>query len=141
MVDPLGAAITLLRSDAAVAAIAGVKVRGEVLTGEAPPLVVIVENATTRRPFGPGSGRIGMALSTLVARCYGPDATGGAITARQLAGAVSDAFHGLPPTTVGTKYLARGYAPEIGGLERDPITKWPFHPVTVDIYHATEAVA
>lgn len=141
MIDPIGAVITLLRADTAVAALVSQRVRGEVLDREPLPLVVVVENAATRRPFGPGSGRIHMALSTIVCRCYGPDSPTGAITARQLAGAVSDALHNLPPTTVGTKYLARGYAPEIGGMERDPVTKWPMTPVVVDIYYATEAVA
>jgi hypothetical protein len=141
MIDPLGAVITLLRADPAVAAIVGTRVRGEVAQGESPPLVVVVENAATRRPFGPGSGRIHMSLSTLICRCYGPDNQGGAITARQLAGAVSDALHGLSPTTVGTKYLARVYAPLLGGADRDPDVNWPYQTVTVDVYFATEAVA
>lgn len=140
-VDPTGAVITLLRADAAVSAIAGGKVRGEVLTGETPPLVVVVENAATRRPFGPGSGRLGMQLSTLVVRCYGADSNAGAIQARQLAGAASDALHGMGPTVVGTKYLARTYAPDLSGVTRDPDTRWPHVDVRVDIYAATEAVS
>jgi hypothetical protein len=137
----MGALITLLRADSAVAAIAGTKVRGEVLAGTEPPMVVVTDDGATRRPFGPGSGRLGMALASMLIRCYGPDSSTGAITARQLAGAVSDALHGLQPTTVGTKYLAAGYAPEISGLLRDPDTRWPYHVVTADIYFATEAVA
>jgi hypothetical protein len=139
MIDPFGALLVLLRADPAVAGIAGVKVRGEA-SGD-PPMVVITDDGTTRRPFGPGSGRIGMQLVTYLIRTYGPDNPTGAIQARQLAGAVSDVLHGLPPTTVGTKYLARGYAPEISGLLRDPETRWPYHVVTVDLYAATEAVA
>jgi hypothetical protein len=141
MIDPTGAVITLLRADAGVAAIAGSKVRTEVLSGDAPPLVVVVDDGATRRPFGPGSGRIQMQLVTYLIRCYGPDNPTGAIQARQLAGAVSDALHQLEPVTVGTKYIARGYAPEISGADRDPATRWPFQVVTVDIYAATEAVA
>lgn len=137
----MGALITLLRADSAVAAIAGTKVRGEVLAGTEPPMVVVTDDGATRRPFGPGSGRLGMQLVTYLLRCYGPDSPTGAITARQLAGAVSDVLHGLPPTTVGTKYLAAGYAPDISGLLRDPDTRWPYHVVTVDIYAATEAAA
>jgi hypothetical protein len=139
MIDPFGALVTLLRADATVASIVSNKVRGEA-SGD-PPMVVIVEGGTTRRPFGPGSGRIGMQLVTYLLRCYGPDSPTGAITARMLAGAVSDVLHGLPPTKVGTKYLARAYAPEISGAERDPVTRWPYHVVTVDLYAAAEAVA
>lgn len=141
MKDPMGWLITTLRADTAVAALVSSKVRGEVLDGETPPLVVVTENATTRRPFGPGSGWIKMQLATYVAKCYGPDATTGAITARQLAGAVSDAVHNHSPSKVGTTYVARAYASELEGLQRDPDTRWPHVDVRIDLYAAAEAVA
>lgn len=140
MVDPLGALITYLRADTAIAAIAGSRVRGEVLAGDAPPLVVVEENAATRRPFGPGSGRIGMQLSTVVCRCYGADSPTGAIQARQLAGAVSDALHDARPGVISGKYLVITYAVDIGGADRDELTRWPFRPVIAEVYAAVDAV-
>jgi hypothetical protein len=136
MVDPFGAVLTLIRSDTAVAAIASTRVRNAVKDGDLPPLVVLVDNATSRRPFGPGSGRIGMQLWVGFARCYGPDTDTGAITARQLAGAVSDALHGLRPTTVGSRYIARAYSPDIDGMDRDPETHWPYYTVRIEAYAA-----
>lgn len=136
MIDPTGAVITFLRANAGVTGIAGVKVRGEVLAGEEPPLVVVEENAVSRRPFGPGSGRLGMQLSTVLIRCYGGDSPTGAIQARQLAGAVSDCLHGARPGVVNGKQLLLTYAVDIGGPDRDPLTRWPFRPVVADIYAA-----
>lgn len=141
MVDPLGAVITYLRADAGVAAIVSSRVRHEVLGGESPPLVVVEENSASRRPFGPGSGRIGMQLSTIVCRCYGADSPTGAIQARQLAGAVSDALHGTRPGVISGKYLVITYAVDIGGPDRDTLTRWPFRPVVAEVYAAAEAVS
>lgn len=137
--DPFGTVLAILRADAAVAAIAGTRVGSEAAT---PPSVVLVDEATSRRPFGPTSGRLGMQLWLGVARCYGSASPAGAISARALAGAVSDALHGLGPTTgTSSRWMARAYAPEIDGMERDPDTDWPHYDVRIEAYFAAEAVA
>lgn len=127
----------VIRDDPAVAAIAGTRVSA---VAEAPPSVKLIDTAATRRPFGPGSGRIGMQLVLMVARCYGPDSPTGAITARQLAGTVSDALDGKGAQRSGTRYVARANAPEIDGMSRDPETKWPYYDVRLEIYAAAQAV-
>jgi len=122
-----------------VVAIAGTKIGSEVAT---PPCVVLVDEATTRRPFGPTSGNLGMQLWQGFARCYGADTPAGAIAARSLAGAVSDALHGHGVHRgTSSRYMVRAYAPEIDGMVRDPDTKWPEYDVRLECYFATEAVA
>jgi len=138
MRDPFGAVLTLIRDDPAVAAIVAGRVSSHV---EGPPSVQLIDNATSRRPFGAGSGRMGMQSWTGFARCWGPDSPTGAILSRQLAGAVSDALHNHRPTTVGTTYIARAYAPEIDGTSRDPDTKWPYADVRLEVHAGADAVA
>ena len=135
--DPFGAVLTIIKADPAVAAIT-TRVSSEVQASPCVQLIVLTE---TRRPFGPGSGRMRMNLLMGVARCWADDSPTGAITARQLAGAVSDSLHNHRPTTVGTRYIARAYAPDIEGVTRDPDTRRPFADVSLEVYAAAEAVA
>lgn len=137
MKDPFGSTLTMIRDDAAVAAIVGQKVSGE---AEAPPSVQLIGNARTRRPFGAGSGRLGLQLWTGFAKCFGTDDPTGAILAGQLAGAVSDAVDGHGPYA-GSTYIMRAYAPDIDEIQRDPDTHWPYATVRLEIYAAREAVA
>jgi hypothetical protein len=137
--DPFGAVVTLLKADTAVAALVGTRVSSEI--GELMPCVEVIDSAATKRPFGPGSGRMGMQLWLGRARCWAADSPTGAITARQLAGAVSDAIHNQRPTTVGTAYIARAYAPDIDGLDRDPATRRPYYDVPISVYAAADAVS
>jgi hypothetical protein len=139
VVDPTGVLMDMVAGDAVVAGIVSDRVRGEIKG--APPMVHVFQNAATMRPFGAGSGRIGMQLATYILRCYGADSNVGAIQARQLAGAVVDVLDYHRATTIGTKFIARVYAPDMGGLERDPVTKWPYFDVRADVYAAKEAVA
>ena len=137
MVDPFGVLLAILRADPGVAAIAGTRVGSEATS---PPCVVLVDLATTRRPFGPGSGGIGLQRWVGAARCYGPDSPTGAITARQLAGAVSDALHDHRPYRgTSSRLMHRGYAAEIDGMDRDPDVKWPMYAVAIDAVLAAEA--
>ena len=138
MVDPYGPILALIRDASAVTAIVGQRVGNEV---EAPPSVQLIANATTRRPFGVSSGRLEMQLWIGIARCFGVDSTAGAILARQLAGAVSDALHGRSPTMVGTKFIARAYAPDLDGVNRDPDLHWPYVDVRLEVHAAAQAVA
>jgi len=139
VLDPFGVILAILRADPAVAAIAGTKVGAEAAT---PPCVVLVDLASSRRPFGPGSGRLGMQLWIGVARCYGGDDPAGAIAARSLAGAVSDALHGHSSYAgTGGRWMARSYASEIAGMERDPDTHWPHYDVSVEGYLTANAIA
>jgi hypothetical protein len=133
--------LAALKADAAVLAIVGsaTRVSSEFTTA---PCVVLSDLATSRRPFGPGSGRLGLQLWMGVARCYGVDSPTGAISARELAGTVSDALHGRGPT-LGTsaRYMARSYAAEVAGMARDPDTRQPHYDVSVQAYAATGATA
>ena len=130
--DPFGAVLTIIKADPAVAAIT-TRVSSEV---QAMPCVQLIDDSTTRRPFGVGSGRMGMQLWLGYARCWADDSPTGAIAARQLAGAVSDSLHNHRPTTVGTRYLARAYASDIDGITRDPDTRRPFYDVRLEVYAA-----
>lgn len=134
MIDPFGAVVTLLKADTAVTALVSTRVSSEIATPL--PCVQIIDNAAARRPFGPGSGRMGMQFWQGIARCWAADSPTGAIAARQLAGAVSDALHNHRPTTVGTRYIARAYAPDIDGITRDPETRRPFYDVRLEVYAA-----
>ena len=136
MLDPFGSVLAILRADAGVVAIAGTKIGAE---AAAPPCVVLVDSATTRRPFGPTSGNLGMQLWAGFARCYGADTPAGAISARALAGAVSDALHGHGPYTgTASRYMVRAYASEIDGMVRDPDTHWPEYVVRIEAHFAAE---
>jgi hypothetical protein len=132
LTDPFGAVVTLLRADTAVAAIVSTRVSSEVGTL---PCVQIIDSATTRRPFGPGSASLGLQLWSGFARCYAADTPTGAVTARQLAAAVSDALHGIK-ARVGSRYIARAWAPDIDGMERDPELRYPFYDVRLELYAA-----
>lgn len=141
MKDPYGALLTILREDSAVSAIAGTRIGSEV---QAASCVQLIDQVTTVRPFGIGSGRMGYQRWMGVARCWGApassDVTGG-ITARQLAGAVVDAIHNLRPTKVGDRYIARAYAPDIDGVVKDPDTRRPFYDVRIEAIAAAYTVA
>jgi hypothetical protein len=135
--DPYPAVLSALRADSAVVAIATqAKVSSTV---QAPPCVRLIDNSSTRNPFGQGSGRLGLQLWIGFARCYGTDDPAGAILARQLASAVSDALHGR--IFPGSTFVFRAYAPDIEGLDRDPDTKWPYYDVRVEAYTAAFATA
>jgi hypothetical protein len=140
MTDPYGVVLAAIKADTAVAAIASTRVSSEMSSST--PCVVLVDLASTRRPFGPQSGGLGLQAWTGVARCYGPDTPTGAITARQLAGAVSDALadKGRVNGTSG-RVLVRTYAPELAGLDRDPDTRLPHYDVSITTYALREAVA
>lgn len=129
MKDPYGAALVLIRDAPAVAAIVNGRVSGSAQT---PPSVQLIDNASTRRPFGIGSARLGLQYWQGFARCFGDDSPTGAILARQLAGAVSDAIHGV--AVRGTTYIARAWAPDLEGINRDPDTRWPHYDVRLEIY-------
>ena len=138
MEDAKGALITLLRSSTAVTAIVAGRVGAY---DAAPPSVRIRAMPASRRPFGPGSGRLGMQLFRAVAQCYGDDSPTGQVLARQLAGVVSDFLHNRGPATVGSTFIARMYASEISEALRDPDSKRPCHTVRVELYAADQPVA
>jgi hypothetical protein len=154
MKDAYGAVLTLIRGISAVTALVPVERIGSVVPpdgtdGLALPFVRLVDMPASRRPFGPGSGRLGMQLWRGIAQCYGPtrsSVTGdpiatGPITARQVAGAVSDGLHNRGPVSVGSTYLARVYAPEVSGQLSDPHTGWPFYTVRLEAYAGDQPVA
>jgi hypothetical protein len=140
MTDPFGVILAILRADAGVAAIASTRIGAE--PADTLPCVVIGDLATTRRPFGSRSGNLGLQLWMGFARCYGADSPTGAINARALAGAVSDALHGHGATRgSSSRWMLRSYAADLDGLVRDPDTHWPYYDVRIDGYFAAGAVA
>lgn len=131
MKDPFGALLVLIRDAPAVVSIVtdgAAKVTNRAI---APPSVHLFDTVASRRPTGIGSGLLGLQYWQGIARCFGPDAVGGDVTARNLAGAVSDALHGRHAVP-GTTFLLRVYAPEIDGVFRDPDTKWPYYDVRIE---------
>lgn len=139
MIDPFGLILATIRGNAGVQAIASTRV-----SSEAPstlPAVWLKDGPTSRRPFGPTSGNLGLQWWSGFAECYAADTPTGAITARSLAGAVSDALHGHGWIRDATsRYMLRSYAPDIEAIERDPDTRWPFYTVRIEAYLAAEAV-
>lgn len=134
MKDPFGSVLVVIRDAAAVSAIVGSAANAKVSNrAEAPPSVQLIDQVSTRRPTGIGSSRLGLQLWQGIARCFGPDAIGGDVTARQLAGAVSDAVHGRH-AVAGSTFLVRAYAPDLDGVFRDPVTKWPYYDVRLEVF-------
>jgi hypothetical protein len=131
--DPFGMVVSLLRASTPVTAIVSTRVSSEVM---GMPCVQVIDTVSTTRPFGPGSGRMGMQLWMGVARCWADNTPTGAIQARQLAGAVADTLHNLRPTTLGDRYIAKAYTPDIDGISRDPDTRRPFYDVRIEAYAA-----
>jgi len=145
MKDPMGTLVDILRSDPALTAIVAVDHIGTRQTP--PPAVRIRDIGMSTRPFGRGSGRLGLVLGLYAIQCYGPavDAMGkpidtGPITARQIAGAVVDRLDLLGPHA-GSSYFLRVHTPEIGPALVDPDTRWPYHTVRAEVYAAAEAIA
>lgn len=136
MKDPYGTVLVLIRDASAVSAVVGSGANAKVSNrAEAPPCVQLIDQVSTRRPTGVGSGRLGLQLWQAIARCYGPDAVGGDVTARSLAGAVSDALDGRHSVAgASSNFLVRVYAPELDGVFRDPVTKWPYYDVRLEVY-------
>lgn len=143
MKDPLGVILDRIKADPAVLAIVGsaAKVSTQFPTTGV-PCVVLGALSRTRRPFGPGSGRMDMQLGLYVAKCYAANDNTGDITASQLAGAVSDALHDVGPIRGSSQRLiSKVYAPDLDGPTREPDNQYPRLDVRIDAYAATEAVA
>jgi hypothetical protein len=132
--DPFGMVVSLLRASTPVTAIVSTRVSSEVM---GMPCVQVIDQVSTTRPFGPGSGRMGMQLWMGVARCWAEKTPTGAIQARQLAGAVADTLHNLRPTTLGDRYIAKAYTPDIDGINYDPDSHRPFYDVRIEA-HASQ---
>lgn len=132
MTTAYGAVVSILQADSAVAAVAGSRIGPNTVSL---PCVQLIDNAETRRPYGPGSGSVGMTYWTGFARCYAPDTPAGKAQARALAGAVSNALHGIKQV-VGTCYIARAWASDIEGALRDPDKKWPYYDVRIELHAA-----
>lgn len=138
MIDPFGLILATIRGDSGVQAVASTRVSSEAPTTL--PAVWLKDGPTTRRPFGLAD--LGLQGWSGFAECYGADDPTGAITARQLAGAVSDALHGRRGIRDSSnRFIFRAYAPEIDAMERDPDTRWPFYTVRLEAYLGAEAIA
>ena len=144
LVDPFGVILADLKANAAlIAVVPAARISREYTSA---PCVVLTDLATTRRPFGPGSGAVGLQLWLGIAKCYGPDDTTGRILARQVAGLVSDALHGKGHRTgTSNRHIVRSWAPDIDGTVREPQppvgTALPRYDVRIEAYAGAGAVA
>lgn len=153
MKDGFGAILTLIRGIGPVAMLVEVDRIGSTVPADPDGLrkafIQLRDMPASRRPFGPGSGRLGVHLWRGIAQCYGPtrsSVTGdpiatGPITARQVAGALSDGLHNRGPITVDSTFVSRVYAPEISEQQTDPHTGWPFYTVRLEAYIADTPVS
>ena len=139
MIDPTGVIISLLKADAAVAAIAGTKVRGgELAQGDRPPAVIVARITANRNPGGGGSRRIGLQEVLLQIKCLGATR----MQAAQLYGACSDAVHMHAPFEDESGRAIFTIADDVGVTSGiDPGTSWPYEDGTVRVIAAAEAAA
>jgi hypothetical protein len=138
MQDPFGTVLSVLRADTPLTAVVPPDSISAVASD--PPSVRLVSMPTNLRPFGPGSGHIGMQGWQALAQCYGPNDPTGPILARQVAGLVADALHGAGPVYGATAFLLRAWTPDISEVLRDPDHDWVYHEVRIEAYAASEAV-
>jgi len=135
--DPFGLVLVTIRDDDVVAALVGDRVSAN---AEQPPSVRLRAMPTSRYPFGPGSGHLGLQRVEYVAQCYAEPTPTGEMEARALAGAVSDAIHNRRDITNGTGFILKAYAPDISEILRDPDTRWVYHQVRIEAIAAAQAV-
>ena len=136
-IDPFGLILGILRADTGVTAIASTRISSEPAV---PPVIRLLDIDWSPSPFG--SARLGLQSWRGVARCVGADNPTGAITARQLAGAVVDALHDRGMTKdASDRLLLRSYTPNVDGMVRDPDTKQPYYDVPIEATVAREAIA
>ncbi len=131
--------LAILKADTAILAIvAAANVSSEFTST---PCIVLTDLTSSGRPFGPGSGRMGLQRWFGNAKCYAGETPTGAITARQLAGAVVDALD-LIRARYGTsdRFIAQMQAPELDGMVRDPDLRYPTYDVPIQAVAAKEAV-
>lgn len=105
-----------------------------------PPLIISTRGPISDFPFGPGSGRVGLADHTISARCYGRKKVSGEREATRLAGLVRRALHNHPPVVMGTVAIHRIRVLSTGTPLRDPDLEWPFVPMNIGLYAAALAV-
>lgn len=138
MEDPFGAVLVAIRDDPGVAALVSDRVSANV---EEPPAIRLQAGApTSLAPFGPSSNNVGVQRWIGLAKCYAPNNPSGPQTARAIAGAVVDALHGLHARRHGSGLLIRVWTPQVGEIQRDPDTEWPYHVVRIEAYAAAQAV-
>lgn len=145
--DPLGKLIILVRdflddrgdlTDSGSLDFTDVPVRGtEKEDGDEPPFIILARAPISDFPFGAGSGRLGLADHTFIARCYGRKEMSGEREAARLAGLVRLALHNHPPTVMGTVAIYRIRVLGTGQPLRDPVEDIPYVPMTIGLYAAS----
>lgn len=149
VVDPLGKLIVILRTFLAANGdlrsdgsldFRATEIRGtELEEGDEPPCIILGRGPISDYPFGPGTGRVGLADHTISARCYGRSVVSGEREAARLAGLVRQAFHNYGPDHTGNVAIFKMRVLSTGTPLRDPDTKWPFVPMNIGLYAAALA--
>lgn len=136
IVDLTGMAIVEIRDFPAVSALVGQKTRPEFAEGESPPAVIIEALAVDFNPT-PLVRRAKLQSPTYVAKCYGVtrqqavQVRNAVVEAIEMRGIRRDASNRL----VFVSQVEGG-----GGVELDPVTKWPHSDVTFSYLGAQAAV-
>lgn len=144
MVDPTGRLITLLRDDAAIAAITP-RVGGWRGASWEPPFVVVRRLTSVPWISDPGTEGAGVTTIRYSVLCYARKVDTGDVLAFQLAGAVHDAVgdHGLItfPVSTARGVIYRVQEDLIGAALRDPVTGEPYVPVSLSVLAGAQAFA
>jgi hypothetical protein len=137
ILDLTGMAITEIRDYPAVSAIVGQKTRPEFATNEEPPAVIIESLAIDFRPMA-RARRARLQAPMFIAKCYGTTRQ----QAVQVRNAVAEAveLRGIRMGS-GGRLIFISLVEGGGGVELDPVTKWPHADVTFTYLGAQEAVS
>ena len=135
MIDPLGALLTEIRDDPAVAALTTNVRGGEPAPGDAAVpfgrFVVLVRLGTQR------AKRVPVQEVRIAVRCYGSTYR----DAAALYGVVSDAIHNVGPRIGATGVLIHRSFDDIGmGADQDPDTGQPHEDGVLSLFTATQIV-
>jgi hypothetical protein len=137
ILDLTGMAIVEIRDFPAVTAIVGQKTRPEFAQGEGPPAVIIEDLGIDFNPT-PRVRRARLQAPIFVAKCYGLTRQ----QAVQVRNAVVEAVEMRGPRRgSGNRLVLLSLVEGGGGVELDPVTKWPHADVTFSYLGAQQAVS
>lgn len=135
IVDLTGMAIVEIRDFPAVSAIVGQKTRPEFGANEGPPAVIIESLGIDFNPT-PRVRRARLQAPMFIAKCYGTSRQ----QAVQVRNAVVEAVELRGIRTSGGRLVFVSLVEGGGGVELDPVTKWPHADLTFSYLGAQQAV-
>jgi hypothetical protein len=131
----MGKLITELKDDPGVFAITAGRVMGQQRDSVAVPCVIVVDLGSSKV-----SSESGVRRYSYGARCYGPNAATGDITAKQLANAVVGAVGSRGPRRHAAVGIYRSTEVSSGPVLLDPDTREPYVIVSLELAVAAGAV-